>query len=314
MKRILWTALILLAAARPAAAQYCWRSDATDTYARYCNAVAQVAEIVQPAAGVALAGGNPVPGASSTLGMRLGSMPRITVAGRITGAFMNLADIERATSTGDNKGVARSLNLDAAVGVLSGWSLAPTIGGFASLDVIASVGKLSLPDEFTQSPASWAVGARIGILRESFTAPGVSITGMYRRIGDIQYGSKQLTESDAMFRLYDNSVMSVRAVAGKRLFVLGANVGVGYDRFSSTVESQLNGDSSLPAIDDELVLEPGRFTAFANVGWTMLILNVVAEAGYQRGGDAFTPPLPSGQSSRTDKSTYYGSLAIRLAL
>jgi hypothetical protein len=314
VKRLLWSMALVLVCAHAADAQYCWRSTGTSADARYCNAVAQVAEMVQPSAGMALAGGNPVPGASSTLGMRLGSMPRITVAGRVTGVFMNLADIERSTSTGDNKSLAHSLNLDAAVGVLSGWSLAPTIGGFGSLDVVASVGKLSLPDEFTQSPASWALGARVGILRESFTAPGVSITGMYRRFGEIQYGSRDTIRSDAMFVLRDNSVMSVRAVAGKRLFVLGANVGVGYDRFASKLESHRTDVAEIAALLEEVELTPSRITAFANVGWTMLILNAVAEGGYQRGGDSFTLPLPSGQSSRSDKSAYYGSLAIRLAL
>jgi len=313
VKRLLASLALLLIGAGTAEGQYCWRNQATTPDGRYCNAVAQVAEMIQPAAGIALAGGNPVPGASSTLGMRLGSVPRITVAARFTGAFLNLANIERSTSSGDNKGLARSFNVDAAVGLFSGWSLAPTIGGFGSLDLIGSAGKLSLPNEFTKSPASWALGARVGILRESFTAPGVSITGMYRRIGDIQYGTGDTTQSDAMFRLHDNSVMSVRAVVGKRLFVLGANVGVGYDRYSSTAESRNNFDNTLP-FTEEPELDPSRFTAFANVGWTMLILNVVAEGGFQRGGDAFTLPLPPGENSRADKNTYYGSLAIRLAL
>jgi hypothetical protein len=109
-------------------------------------------------------------------------------------------------------------------------------------------------------------------------------------------------------------VMSVRAVAGKRLFVLGANVGIGYDRFSSKLESHRTDVPEITALLTEVELDPSRVTAFANVGWTMLILNVVAEGGYQRGGDAFTLPLPTGQNSRSDQSTYYGSLAIRLAL
>jgi hypothetical protein len=35
---------------------------------------------------------------------------------------------------------------------------------------------------------AWALGARVGILRESFTAPGVSVSAMYRSIGSFSYG------------------------------------------------------------------------------------------------------------------------------
>jgi hypothetical protein len=97
---------------------------------------------------------------------------------RGTGAFMNPQSVRFENAGDDEKGIARTINLDAAVGILSGWSIAPTIGGFASLDLIGSVGHLMMPDEFSEAGKSWAVGARVGILRESFTAPGVSVTGI----------------------------------------------------------------------------------------------------------------------------------------
>ncbi|MGQ0812905.1 MAG: hypothetical protein ACT4O1_00365 [Gemmatimonadota bacterium] len=312
MKTWLVVGCALLICAIPARAQDCWITAGTDANARYCNAVAQAATIAQPTIGLAFTAGNPVPGASSTLGMRIGKIPRITVAGRISGAFMNLPKVQTATSSGSDKSLARTLNVDAAVGILSGWSLAPTIGGFGSLDLIASAGKLSLPDEFSETPSSWAVGARLGILRESFTAPGISITGMYRRIGDVQYGES--STSDVTFTLQDNSALSVRAIAGKRLFVVGANVGLGYDRFSSEAQARRHDIPTDDVLRPPHDLDANRYTAFGNLTWTMLILNAVIEGGYQRGGDEFTAPLPAGHQSRTQNSTYYGSLAIRLAL
>jgi hypothetical protein len=278
-----------------------------------CNAIAQHAQMAQAAAGIAFVGGNPVPGASSTLGMRIGKIPRVTVALRGTGAFMKLQSVRFENAGDDETGIAGTLNLDAAVGVLSGWSIAPTIGGFASLDLIASAGMLTMPDEFTEAGHSWALGARLGVLRESFTAPGVSVTGMYRSIGDLTYNATQVCQldpCDATYTLTDNSVMSVRAVVGKRLFVLGANAGVGYDKFSGQPAVQFGsiGAGTYPE------LEQDRFTAFANIAWTMLLVNIVFEGGYQRGNGEFDAPLPAQFESRTDKSTYYGTLAIRLAL
>lgn len=309
MKHVLIVAVILLSTASEVRAQSeCWIGDGAT-----CNAIAQHAQIAQAAAGIALTGGNPVPGASSTLGMRIGRIPRVTASARLTGAFMNVQSVSNENFGDSEKGIARSLNVDAALGVLSGWTLAPTIGGFASLDLLASAGKLTMPDEFTKAGGTWAIGARLGILRESFTAPGVSLTGMYRKFGDLQYGSGQGCELDACestYTLKDNSVMSARAVVGKRLFVLGANVGVGYDKYSSqpSVSSGSIGFGRYPE------LEQDRFTAFANVTWTMLLLNAVLEGGYQRGGDDFTAPLPAGHRSKTQDNTYYGSLALRLAL
>jgi len=310
MRAFFITAFAVATITQQASAQSeCWISATVSE----CNAIAQHAQMAQAGAGIAFAGGNPVPGASSTLGMRIRRIPRITVAVRGTGAFMNLQSVRTENSGDGEKGIARTINLDAAVGLLSGWSIAPTIGGFGSLDLVASVGRLSMPDEFSEAGNSWAIGARLGILRESFTAPGLSVTGMYRSIGDMRYNTTEACEvdaCDATYELADNSVMSVRAVVGKRLFVLGANAGVGYDTFSGQPSVLLGsiGGGTYPE------LEQDRFTAFANIAWTMLLLNIVVEGGYQRGNGEFEAPLPAQYESRTEKSTYYGTLAIRLAL
>ncbi|HSL69069.1 MAG TPA: hypothetical protein VK864_02450, partial [Longimicrobiales bacterium] len=53
----------------------------TEQTRRFCNLVVEAIEIAQPHIGLALTGGNPVPGANSTLGMRVGSVPRISIGG-----------------------------------------------------------------------------------------------------------------------------------------------------------------------------------------------------------------------------------------
>jgi len=278
----------------------------------------EASAILQARAGIAFAGGNAVPGASSTLGMRIGSIPRMTIAARVTGAGLDMPGLK--SSEADFQSLAYSFNVDAAIGVFSGFGIAPTIGGFGSIDAVASVGTLRLPDSHgvRSDPASYAVGLRLGVLRESFTAPGISATAMYRRIGDVRGEAEApLLGEPAGFRLEDNSVVSLRAVVGKRLFVVGANAGIGYDWYRSDVVAtgtDFRPVAGAQASAAENARRIGRTTGFVNATWTLLILNFVAEAGVQQGGDVFTATLPQGQTSRTQKRAYYGSLAVRLAL
>ena len=284
---------------------------------RFCNAIVEAVEIGQPRLGLSLIGGNPVPGASSTLGMRLGAIPRLSLAGRVTAVTLDLPAIDRVNSDDDIKAAVPSINLDASLGVLTGLSLFPTVGGFGSIDVIASVGMIPVPEGEGfggDNPFSWALGARLGILRESFTAPGISVTGTYRRMSDVTYGDRTLADEQSYFEASDMSMLSVRGVIGKRILMLGANAGVGYDRFKSNVAfgGVVSGSPRFDFAEDDFT--NNRTMAFGSLSFTMLILSIIAEAGWQNGGDEFTATLPTGQSSKTQKSAYFGSLAIRLSI
>ncbi|HSJ10798.1 MAG TPA: hypothetical protein VK928_12820, partial [Longimicrobiales bacterium] len=166
-----------------------------DPVRAFCENVADAATMLQPRVGIALSGGNPVPGTASTLGMRLGSMPRISLTARVTAADVDLPAVERMTDSADVSFPVGSIAADVSVGLFSGVSLLPTVGGFGSIDLLGSVGIIPLPrgEGFDNSaPLTWAAGARVGILRESFTAPGVSVSMMYRRLGDVTFGDSTL--------------------------------------------------------------------------------------------------------------------------
>jgi hypothetical protein len=297
MKKLLLIHALVLTSVAPAAAQNDLQ-DRCPTGNAFCQRMGLAAEIAQVRTGIGLAGGNPVAGASSTLGMRLGAIPRVTVAGRMTGVQLNVPNTLTATSGGDIGNFPRSLNVDASVGVFSGFSLLPTVGGFGSIDVIASYGSFGLPDEFVAgSTKSWAAGVRLGILRESFTAPGISLTGMYRSIDDVQLGSTfgPADGPGTYFRVSDAKMLSARATVGKRILMLGAVAGIGWDRFSASAHAQDAANFSVTTDD----FTNTRTTLFGNLSWTMLILNIVGEVGVQRGGP---------------DDTSYGSLAVRIAL
>lgn len=290
---------------------------APDANRRYCYSIAEAIAVGLPRLGIAFSSGNPVPGAASTLGERVGSMPRLSGDARITLLSLELPPIGRMNASPEIGATLLTLNIDASVGIFGGIALLPTVGGFASLDLLGSIGTMALPEDEgfdTGRVHSWALGARLGILRESFTAPGISITGVYRRLGSPSFGDRQLQSQDAYFEANSLRVQSLRAVVGKRVLGLGALAGVGIDRYQSEV-SFGQGGSGQPRFDFQVPdFETSRFNAFGSLHWTTLIVSLVGEIGWQSGGDELTAPLPAGQSTATGQGTLYGGLAVRLAL
>lgn len=284
--------------------------------AKFCGNVADAITILQPRIGMAATGGNPVSGTASTLGMRIGTMPRISLGLRVSAAEADLPPVERQSSNDDVSFPIGSVSMDVSAGVFPGLNLFPTVGGFASLDLLASAGFMPLPsgEGFDDSaPFTWAGGARVGLLRESFTAPGVSVSAMYRRLGDATYGSPTLTDRDAYFTLEDQHVISIRGTAGKRVLGVGLTGGVAWDRYTSDVAGSVRdsdpvaGAFELPFAQDELTQT--RTSYFGNVSFTLLILNLAAELGWQEGGES----VEDG-SDRLSKRGVFGGLAVRLAI
>jgi hypothetical protein len=285
--------------------------------AEYCYRVAEAIQIVQPRVGIALSGGNPVIGTASTLGMRLGAMPRISIGLRASAAAVEVGGIESLSDEEKMTFPVPAVNADVAVGLFSGFGLGPTVGGLGSIDLLGSVGTIPLPsgEGFDGSPFSWAAGARLGILRESFTAPGISVSGTYRKVGEIEYGDPELVSEDAYFLMDDLSAWSLRGTISKRLLALGLTAGAGYDRYNSAV--QLIVDDPSDVIDGQFELstdelESSRTTFFGNVSLTMMILHLAGEFGWQSGGDPDFDDQPQAQTEYLDKGGIYGSLALRL--
>src|SRR5215211_1502664 len=108
MRTIMFAALALGIAA-PLQAQNC-------PSGILCNE-ARIAAITQARTGIGLSAGNPILGASSTLGLRLGAMPRITVSARVSGVRLSIPNAETTSTTDELNSIARSMNVDAAVGI-----------------------------------------------------------------------------------------------------------------------------------------------------------------------------------------------------
>ena len=291
-----------------------------------CVALAQGAAIAQPRIGLAAAGGNPLAGSSSTLGMRLGSTPRVAVDLRLTGARMTVPAQDATvdgTARADASVLATGLNADVAVGLYGGASPAATVGGVGSLDLIGSLGVLPSPGSgFHSTPWTAAAGLRLGILRESFTTPGITLSGMYRRIGEVRFGTTSAVIPPpylGSFRLGSTSDWILRGVVGKRLFFIATSVGAGLDRYSSDAGAAWSCPQNADCIgeahfDFSAPLRQTRANVLADFTWTSLVFTATGEIGWQRGGSPATVTPATGYEDLVRKGAPFGSLALRLTI
>ncbi|HYJ80399.1 MAG TPA: hypothetical protein VEW03_12380, partial [Longimicrobiaceae bacterium] len=265
MKRLIFAGLGLSLAAVPAAAQdseLAATCNGVPQQAREtCLTVAQAAESAQPQLGILIAGGNPVLGTASTGGVRLGLVPRVSAGLRLNVVFARVPDIivdqsGAAQTVNETLGIpAPALGGNVSLGLFPGLSLAPTLGGFGAVDLLGSATWLPFKtlgvEGFDEDTPEFAFGGgvRVGLLRESFVTPGVSVSAMYRRLGRVRFGDvcpggesptappggTCLSEGDVGEFEFDLTNWSYRAAVSKRFLGLGLTAGLGYDRFESDV-------------------------------------------------------------------------------
>ncbi|MDB4952034.1 MAG: hypothetical protein JWM27_4683 [Gemmatimonadetes bacterium] len=308
-----------------------------------CYAVAQAATSAQPQVGIAIVGGNPTLGTASTGGVHLGILPRVSGTLRVNAAFARLPDVlQKQNGSGAGSPVDGKLSLPiptvgatVTVGVFPGVSIAPTLGGVGAIDLMgtATLLPLGLAKGFDGASAvSWGGGVRVGLLRESFTMPGVSATVTYRKLPTVRFGSVcpdgtagvGPTETcagggnagEARFDLGD---LSTRLAVSKRLLAIGFAAGVGYDRFRSDLAyayrySDPLGSGAAQVRRGAATLKSGRTSAFANASLNLLVASATAEVGWMRGGDPIAGYDASATGYDPRKGTPFASLGIRLSL
>lgn len=351
MKRLACAALSLAVAtaAAPLAAQNSINTVCNqfsgDVQSR-CAAVAQAVDAAQPQVGILMAGGNPILGTASTGGVRLGILPRVSAGARVNVVFARLPDIRDEGSSGgagtDRFSVpAPALGGDVAIGVFPGISVAPTVGGIGAIDLLGSATILPVSlagvDGLEKNPVSWGAGARVGLLRESFLTPGVSVSVMYRKMGELQFGevcegtevqdpndtNRSICAGDGDFGEIDFGLsnVSVRGAVSKRLLGFGLTAGVGYDRFDTDADVGFRAPVSAADVDGarqvyrfrDVSVDNSRWSAFANGSFTLLVGSIVAEAGWMQGQNPING-FPAASDFDPKQGTFFGSIGARLSL
>ena len=311
-----------------------------------CSSVATTLSSLQPAIGMGFSGGNPTLGMGGTLGTRFGLVPRIAVTARLNAAFTEVPDIfedfESTLAEGESfdslptRGIpVGALQADVALGVFNGITLVPMLGGLGSIDLLGSVAFIPVIDEVGLEDAiiSWGAGARIGILKGGLVAPGLAVSGMYRRIGEVQFGD---VEEDPGEFATDLSTLSLRATLSKGIAMFDFAVGAGYDKYSSdpnfnfSVQCQTDdciAASATPTTDEGITItmaeniegeiETAAWNVFGNVGLSLLLFNLVGEIGYQQATDILTGEDLEGRALTDEEigeGRIFGSIGLRLTL
>lgn len=272
-----------------------------------CHLAAAAVRLIHPRIGTGLWGGSPVPGSASTLGMRLGSMPRFSMSGRVVVLPMELPPLPDRSVDEGSRGLAMGLSGQTTIGLLSGWSPLPTVGGVLALDVVTRLSWLLLPDDRGFDDGSLfgaSAGLRLGLLRESFTLPGISLTGSYGRSTEFAFGDPGGSGDGFIEGAIAN--WSLSGAATKRFGALGFTAGAAMDRYTGNVEFSYRDTPDAHRAD----AVTDRFSVFGNLSWTFLILHGSLEAGWQESPD----PEGIPQSVSLDPTGWWAGLALRLSI
>lgn len=316
----------------------------------FCIAVAQAVASAQPQLGILIAAGNPTPGTAGSEGLRFLGLPRLSAGVKVNGVLATVPDVidsdGRSGAVGELEVVAPALSGVVTAQLFPGFTASPILRGIGSLDLIATLTWLPFDafgaDRFVKgSELSYGVGARLGVLREGFVTPAVSLSVIRRALGDLEAGDVCRDEvatisdtggqfdfqlgacagsGDAAEYAFDLVDWSGRAIIGKHLLGLGLAAGVGYDTFRSDLRFGLETDcpSSVPgrcfARVSGLETETDRWSAFANTSLSATVFTVATEVGWLQGSD----PVRGFDEARSQfdagRGTWFGSVGVRVAL
>ena len=252
-----------------------------------CQSAVLAAQAMRGGIAIADRMGASLSGSSSTIGRRLGSAPRVSVDVRLRMARFEVPDLlgGGTGAAGQNVVEAYGVKTSVAFGVLDGVSLMPTVGGLLSLDLLASASLIFLgeSDGFLGNEGILSLGGRLGIFRESFTLPGVTVSVMQSFGQSLDWtAGVNGPQIDT-----DMSATSVRAIVGKDFFTLAVSGGMGWNWNRGGMGVQvpdptISGGQGIGAMND---LTTRRWVYFGGISITRLVFQFSVEGGWAGGYD-----------------------------
>jgi hypothetical protein len=191
------------------------------------------------------------------------------------------------------------------LGLFRGFSPSPTVGGLLALDVLATASALFPPGSlgYSGSKLGYGLGLRLGVFRESFTLPGITLSVTQRWLQDVRLGGIGPDDASAELGV---STTSVRGLIGKDLWGLGFVGGLGWDRSAS--------DGTVPTAEGGSVtfedFTNGRGLLFVGVSWSYFLIQLSGEAGWASGWSA--PDGRPGGGYEPGSGRWFAGLAFRL--
>lgn len=202
-----------------------------------CEDAALVLQAAHGGLGLLASGGGALPASASTASWRPASRIRLVLDGGVTVSRIPWPEPDR--SLGEGLGERRTfqgIRLAASVGFFGGFSPRPGVDGVLAVDGVGSFRYLQLRrrDGFGGYPRGWGGGVGIGLLRESASLPGATLTVLRHRLDRIRFnGRVQREDGEEQSLTVDLAprVTSVRAEVGKELPLVRLTVGGVWDRY-----------------------------------------------------------------------------------
>ncbi|MES2524752.1 MAG: hypothetical protein V4617_18795 [Gemmatimonadota bacterium] len=288
-----------------------------------CQKAIDLFAFILPQVGVAVSGGNPIPGDAGTLG----GFGKRSLAVRVVAVDARLPEnsvpLTVGAATASDFGATRAVlplpSVDLALGLLPGIPYGLTnVGG---VDLL--LGATWLPsvsqDEFSLDPKNggfgFAYGLRVGALQESSLVPGVSISWQRRHMPTTDFSYTPFNDT---LRVGETTMRSdaFRLIASKRIRMFGFALGVGQDQIfgESAMTAVVNDDSGILPVRQTLSLtglreSSKRNTAFLNASLNLIRIRLVGELGWSSEGDR-RQTLNTFGGRRANEGYRYGSLGI----
>lgn len=260
--------------------------------------------------GLLLGVGSDVPGSWGPL--RRGG-PRFDVLLRTSGFQTRIPELTHSSARNllESQVLLSTIQGSMVIGLFEGFQLKPTLGGLLALDLIAQGHLLFLPDivEADGRVKGLSLGARIGLIRETFTLPGIALSVSRRFVSGMTVGWESAAHSTIL--AIDPSVNSFRITIGKSISSLGFMVGSGLDSYKSPVHLILSQQGGYQRdFEGELLLQ--RPVLFTGMSLTLLILKLSTELGWAWGG---TRPSGYGlENTNAVKGSAFLSIGARLTI
>ena len=289
-----------------------------------CQKAADIFSLLAPQLAATIAGGNATLGQGGNLG-GLGKFALSVRATALRGDLPTVDDVDVAagpaqvTDFGVEDQWVGMPQVDLGIGIFRGFPLPISNVGGVDLLVSASwIPEVETDDvtlRATDGQFRFGGGVRLGILQESPSVPGVSVT--YLRRG--------LPKADVVARAADDTlsvlgtevtVDSWRLVASKQLFAFGFAGGIGQDRYDSeTSVSVVVNEPGVPRIAPAPTAFSQRMTrtnAFGSIALHLGVVRLVGEVGTVWGGEAATFNTFSGSAPADER--LYGSIGLRVGI
>ena len=275
-----------------------------------CAQAALAAHSLHGGLGLLVGAGGAQPVSPSTAGLRMEGRPRVVLDAGLSWASVSHPDLSRPDpAPRETRSLFLAGRMTATAGLFDGISLAPTVGGVGAVDGVVTLRLVRLPsgDGFDGSAASVGAGVRLGIFRESFSLPGVTLTALYHRPSTIRYGD--LDETGRRMVL-EPRITSTRLDVGKDMLAVGVNAGAGLDRMSGRARVAARTGLEEGAAGPVSLTQTRRYL-FAGLNYTWLVTQVSGEISWSPGrGVAGDVEIPAGL--RPDAGGLQGALTFRV--